>query len=63
VADAVIRNANVKDAVTAYRRGFLEMHYCLPLQEAVPAAARLFAGISPTPGFAERFAENLSALK
>ncbi len=63
VADAVIRNANVKDAVTAYRRGFLEMHYCLPLQEAVPAAARLFAGISPTPGFAERFAENLAKLK
>ncbi|MCJ7644587.1 MAG: hypothetical protein MUP28_08945 [Candidatus Aminicenantes bacterium] len=45
VADAVIRNQPVKDEVRKYREGFLEMRYCLPVQDALPAAAKVFASI------------------
>ncbi|MGA2586623.1 MAG: hypothetical protein ABSF88_06340 [Candidatus Aminicenantales bacterium] len=62
IADAVIRNKNVKDAVKRYRRNFLEMKYCLPAREAVPLAARIFTAAFPYPDFAARFAENLQKL-
>jgi len=45
IADAVIRNKPVKDEVRKYREGFLEMLYCLPAKDALPAAARVFASI------------------
>jgi glycine/serine hydroxymethyltransferase len=45
VADAVIRNQPVKDEVRKTREGFLEMRYCLPVQDALPAAAKVFASI------------------
>ena len=45
IADAVIRNKPVKDEVRKYREGFLEMLYCLPVKDALPAAAKVFAGI------------------
>jgi len=45
VADAVIRNRPVKDEVRKTREGFLEMRYCLPVQDALPAAAKVFASI------------------
>jgi len=45
VADAVIRNRPVKDEVRKSREGFLEMRYCLPVQDALPAAAKVFASI------------------
>ena len=45
VADAVIRNKPVKDEVRKYREGFLEMLYCLPVKDALPAAAGVFASI------------------
>jgi glycine/serine hydroxymethyltransferase len=45
IADAVIRNKPVKDEVRKYREGFLEMLYCLPVKDALPAAARVFASI------------------
>jgi glycine/serine hydroxymethyltransferase len=61
-ADIVIRNKPAKDAVAKYRRGFLEMGYCLPAAEAVPLAAKVFAAAVPYPGFAARFAENLAKL-
>jgi len=61
-ADVVVRNKNVKEAVKAYRRNFLEMGYCLPVQEAVPLAARIFESAIPDPAFAARFVENLQKL-
>jgi glycine/serine hydroxymethyltransferase len=62
MADCIIRNRPVKDEVAAFRRGFLEMRYCLPMEQAVPLAARVFASAVPEPGFAARFAENLARL-
>lgn len=47
IADAVIRNKAVKNEVRKYREGFLEMRYCLPVKDALPAAAKVFAGIFP----------------
>jgi glycine/serine hydroxymethyltransferase len=62
IAAAVIRKKDVKEAVKAYRSGFLEMQYCLPVREALPAAARVFAGAFPYPDFAGMFMENLAKL-
>jgi len=45
IADAVIRNKPVKDEIRKYREGFLEMLYCLPIKDALPVAAKVFAGI------------------
>jgi glycine/serine hydroxymethyltransferase len=45
IADAVIRNKPVKDEVRKYREGFLEMLYCLPVKDALPAAAKVFASV------------------
>jgi glycine/serine hydroxymethyltransferase len=59
VADVVVRNKSVKDAVKAYRRNFLEMGYCLPKDEAVALAARVFASAIPSPDFVGRFTDNL----
>jgi len=47
IADSVIRNQPVKDEVRKYREGFLEMRYCLPVKDAVPAAAKIFASVFP----------------
>jgi hypothetical protein len=62
MADCIIRGRRVKEEVAAFRKGFLEMRYCLPLDEAVPLAARIIASAVPEPDFAARFAENLSRL-
>jgi glycine/serine hydroxymethyltransferase len=45
IADAVIRNKPVKEEIRKYREGFLEMLYCLPVKDALPVAAKVFAGI------------------
>ncbi|MDD8024972.1 MAG: hypothetical protein PHI34_00550 [Acidobacteriota bacterium] len=62
MADCIIRNRAVKDEVAAFRKGFLEMRYCVPLEQAVPLAARIVASAVPEPDFAARFAENLAKL-
>jgi glycine/serine hydroxymethyltransferase len=62
VADVVIRNKSVKEAVKAYRRNFLEMGYCLPVQDAVPLATRIFESAIPDRSVAARFVENLQKL-
>ncbi len=59
IADCVIRNAPVKNAVKAFRRDFLEMKYCLPAAEAVPLAARVFGAALPTAALGEAFAAAL----
>jgi glycine/serine hydroxymethyltransferase len=62
LADVVIRNKKVKDAVKKYRQNFLEMGYCLPAKDAIPLAARIISTVFPHPDFAARFAENLEKL-
>jgi glycine/serine hydroxymethyltransferase len=62
VADVVVRNKTVKDAVKAYRQNFLEMGYCLPAKDAVPLAARVFESSIPNREVAARFVENLLGL-
>lgn len=59
IADCVIRNKPVKDAVRDFRRGFAEMTYCLPAAEAVPLAARVFAAAMPAAGISEALASAL----
>ena len=59
MADVIIRNRTVKEAVAAYRQGFLTMGYCLPPDKAMPLAARIMASAFPGPGYAGLFAENL----
>lgn len=62
IADVVIRGKNMKDQVTKYRRGFLEMRYCLPAEDAVPLAARIFSSVFPTPGFGNLWIKNLGRI-
>lgn len=59
LADVVVRNKNVKEEVAKYRRGFLDMKYCLPAEEAAPLAARILKSVFPRPGLVDRLAENL----
>jgi glycine/serine hydroxymethyltransferase len=59
LADVVIRNTSAKDQVAKYRRGFLEMKYCLPPAEAVPLAAKILKSVFPRPGLIDSLADNL----
>jgi glycine/serine hydroxymethyltransferase len=59
IAEALIKNAPVKDEIKKFRRNFLEMKYCLPASEALPLAARVLKSAFPAPGFAEQLADNL----
>ena len=60
MADVVVKGRTAKDEVARFRENFLEMRYCLPLEKAMPLAARVVASVVPSPGFAARFAENLA---
>jgi len=62
IAEVVIRNKNIKEAVGRYRRNFLEMGFCLPAAEAIPLAAKMITSAIPYPGFAAEFADNLQKL-
>ena len=59
IAEALIKNAPVKDEIKKFRRNFLEMKYCLPASEALPLAARVLKSAFSAPGFAEQLADNL----
>jgi glycine/serine hydroxymethyltransferase len=59
MADVILRERKVQDEVRALRRGFLEMKYCLPTEEAVPLAARVLKSVFPREGLVERLAECL----
>jgi glycine/serine hydroxymethyltransferase len=59
MADVVIRNKRVKEEVKKFRQNFLEMKFCLPLQDALPLAAKIIKSIFPYPHFADLFIENL----
>jgi glycine/serine hydroxymethyltransferase len=59
VADVVIRNRSVGDAVTAYRQKFLEMKFCLSPEDSVELGAAVLESVFPRSSYAARFAENM----
>ncbi len=60
LADVVLRNKRAGEEIAAFRKSFMTMRFCLPCEEAVPLAARVFASALPAPGLAGRFAEALA---
>jgi glycine/serine hydroxymethyltransferase len=59
IADTVIKGLNPKDEVRQFRQNFLQMKYCLSLEESLPLAARVLKSAFPHPGFAEMLMEQL----
>ena len=59
LAEVVIRNKKVQEEVRKLRRNYLEMKFCLPLEEALPLAAGILKSIFPRPGLVERLVEEL----
>jgi glycine/serine hydroxymethyltransferase len=59
LAEVIIRDAEVKEEVAAFRAGFREMRFCLPADEALEAGAGLLATMLPGSDYVQRFAENL----
>lgn len=59
VADAILNDRDVKEEVRAFRQNFLEMKYCLPAKDAIPAAAEIFQSIFSYSGFSEQFIKSL----
>jgi glycine/serine hydroxymethyltransferase len=59
IADIILKEKSVKDKVRKFRQNFLDMKYCLPVQQAAPLAAKIFQSIFPYPGFAEKFVAGL----
>ncbi|MBU2438301.1 MAG: hypothetical protein KKC69_04025 [Acidobacteria bacterium] len=58
--DEVVRHKRiVREKTAAARRRFSTMHYCVPLEEAVPLAARIFRSVFPYEGFLDMFLENI----
>ena len=62
IAEVVLHNLPVKNEVEAFRKNFLTMHYCLPMEESVPLAARIIKSVFPYQGFGDMFIENLQKL-
>lgn len=60
IADVVIGNKKVKEEVRKLRRNFLEMKFCLPLKDSLPAAVKILTSIFPRPGFIEHLVEELT---
>jgi glycine/serine hydroxymethyltransferase len=62
IADVIIKQKDVKEEVKKFRHDFLEMRFSLPVEEAVPIAARIINSIFPYPKFADRFIDNLEKM-
>jgi len=62
VADAVIRQGDVKSKVSEYRQRFLEMRFCLPPEESARLGARVLESMFPRNAYARLFADNLSRI-
>jgi glycine/serine hydroxymethyltransferase len=60
IADVVLRNKRVADDVALERQRFLEMQYCLPVEQALPMAAELLVTMLPSADYAKRFADALA---
>ncbi|MFP4082248.1 MAG: serine hydroxymethyltransferase [Candidatus Aminicenantes bacterium] len=59
IADVIKKNLQVKKEVKEFRQRFLEMQYCLSVQESLPLAARMIQSIFHYPDFTELFIQNL----
>ena len=59
IADVIIRNQNTKEEIQKFRGEFLKMHYCLPIEEAAPLAAKILASIFPHGEFLRVFLDIL----
>ncbi|UCG29359.1 MAG: hypothetical protein JSV53_07490 [candidate division WOR-3 bacterium] len=62
IADVIIRNSNVGDKITEFRKDFLQMYYCLPLEETAPLVARIFSSIFPNENFFKSIVANLDRI-
>jgi glycine/serine hydroxymethyltransferase len=59
MADVVIRNRSVRDAVENERAKFLNMQYCLSAEETLPLAAKVLVSLLHDSDYAKEFADNL----
>ncbi len=62
VAEVIKNKKTVKEEVSRFRKNFLKMKYCLPTEQAVELAARVWASLFPEDGFLPAFIEHLSRL-
>ncbi len=60
IADVIKENKNLKKEVSDFRKGFLNMQYCIPLDEAASLCARILSSIFPEPDFFKQFVQNLN---
>jgi glycine/serine hydroxymethyltransferase len=59
ISDCLAKNVNVKDKAIKLRSKFLEMHYCLPIDEAASFAAKILGSVFPKKEFFTKFVDNL----
>jgi glycine/serine hydroxymethyltransferase len=62
VADVIIRNSDVSGKIAEFRKNFLQMHYCLPVEKTAPLVARIFSSIFPNEVFFDAVVKNLDSL-
>lgn len=62
IADVIIKNRNVTEEIKKFRGKFTKMHYCLPQEEAIPLAIKLFSSIFPDMEYFKLFVKNLEEL-
>ncbi len=62
IADVIIHNRTVKDAVSKYRKNFLTQSFCLPPATAADFAARILGTILPNADYASMFVDRLSSI-
>jgi len=60
MAEVIRKNKPVKDEVKRYRQGFVEMKYCLPGEEALELASKLFLSLFPSKEFAQMLVDSLA---
>jgi glycine/serine hydroxymethyltransferase len=62
MVDCIKSNKSVKAEVATFRRKFLDMKYCLPVDRSVELAAKVMASILPGDAYLCKFADNLRKL-
>ncbi len=62
VANVIIKNIDVKEKIKALRSNFLEMQYCLPIDEAASFAAKILGSAFPKREFFAKLVENLQTI-
>lgn len=59
IADILLKGLHPKEEVKVFRQNFLNMKYCLSVEESVPLMARVLKSAFPYPGFVDMLLENL----